>query len=136
MKKLDWKFTKQLTIKQKINSYVYEFKLSSEMKIYSMFYINLLWFLKNDLISRQVLLLQLMIIENKQDSYFINSIDNMKWNTKFTQFELLIKWEKYEQQTWKSYIMIKKNISELVKKFHKNYFLQFVLTEWVKNENK
>ena len=49
-----------------------------------------------------------MIVENEEDSYFVDSINDMKWNMKFTQFELLIKWEKYEQKTWESYMIIKK----------------------------
>ena len=52
MKKLDWKFTEWLTIRQKMSLYVYEFKLSSEMKVHSMFHISLLWLSKNNLISR------------------------------------------------------------------------------------
>ena len=95
-KKLDWKFTKWLMIKWKMSFYVYKLKLSSEMKIHSTFHISLLWFLKNDSISRQVSSSQLMIIENKKDSYFVDLIDNMKWNMKFTWFEFLIKWEEYE----------------------------------------
>ena len=58
--------------------YTYELELSSEMKVHSMFHVSLLQFLKDDLISRQVLLSQLMIIENKKNSYFINLIDDMK----------------------------------------------------------
>ena len=77
-----------------------------------------------------------MIIENEEDLYFINLINNMKWNMKFTQFELLIKWEKYEQQTWELYTIIKKNVFELMKEFHKDHSSWFVSVEWVKNENK
>ena len=58
----------------------------------------------------------------------------MKWNMKSAQFELLIKWEKYEQKTWKSYITIK-NALILIKKFHQNHFSQFVLIKWIKEEN-
>ena len=54
-KKLNWKFTEWLTIKQKISFYAYELKLLFKMKVYSIFHINLLWFLKNNLIDRQVL---------------------------------------------------------------------------------
>ena len=75
---------------------MYEFELSFKIKVYLMFHINLLQFLKNDLINRQVSLSQFMIIENEENSYFIDLIDDMKWNMKFTQFEFLIKWEKYE----------------------------------------
>ena len=52
--------------------------------------------LENDLIDRQMLLSQFMIIENEENLYFVDLIDNMKWNIKFTWFELLIKWEKYK----------------------------------------
>ena len=76
--------------------YTYEFKLLSEMKIHSIFYINLLQFSKNNSISKQVLSSQLTIVENEEDSYFVDSIDDMKWNIKFTWFKLLIKWEEYK----------------------------------------
>ena len=76
-----------------------------------------------------------MIVENEEDLYFVDSIDNMKWNMKFTWFELLIKWKKYEQKTWKSYIIIKKNTSALIKKFHQNHSSQSVSAEWIKEEN-
>ena len=115
--------------------YIYEFKLSSEMKVHSMFHVNLLWSLKDDLISRQMLSSQLMIVENEEDLYFIDLIDDMKWNMKFTWFELLIKWKEYEQRTWESYMTIKKNASALIKEFHQDHSLWFVSAEWVKEEN-
>ena len=65
-------------IKQKINSYTYELELLLEMKVYSIFHVSLLWFSKNDLISKQVSSLQLTIVENEEDLYFVNSINNMK----------------------------------------------------------
>jgi len=76
-----------------------------------------------------------MIIENEEDSYFVDSIDNMKWNMKFAWFELLIKWEEYEQRTWESYTMIKKDISVLIKEFHQDHSSQSASTEWIKEEN-
>jgi len=79
-----------------MSSYVYELELLFRMKIHSMFHVNLLWFLKNDSINRQVSLSQFMIVKNEKDSYFVNLINNMKWNMKSVQFELLIRWEKYE----------------------------------------
>ena len=69
---------KQLTIKQKMSLYTYELELLSEMKVHSTFYINLLRFSKNDSISRQMSLSQFTIIENEKDSYFVDSVDNMK----------------------------------------------------------
>ena len=116
VKKLNWKFTKQLIIRWKMSFYTYEFKLSSEMKVHSTFHISLLQLLKDDLIDRQVLSLQLMIVENEENSYFIDSINNMKWNMKFTWFELLIKWEEYEQKTWNR--KIKKNLILIMVKNH------------------
>ena len=61
-----------------MNFYTYELELLSEMKVHSMFHINLLQLSKNDLIDRQMLLLQLMIVENEEDLYFIDLIDDMK----------------------------------------------------------
>ena len=69
---------KQLMIKQKISSYAYKLELSSEMNVHSTFHISLLQFSKNDLISKQVSLSQLMIVENEEDLYFVDSINDMK----------------------------------------------------------
>ena len=118
-----------------MNSYVYKLELSFKMKVHSMFHISLLQLSKNNLIDKQVSLSQFTIVENKKDLYFVDSINDMKWNTKFTWFELLIKWEEYEQRTWESYMMIKKNTSALIKEFHQDHSLWSALTEWVKEEN-
>ena len=69
---------KQLTIKQKISIYAYELELSSEMKVHSTFHTSLLQSSKNNLIDRQVLSLQSTIIENEEDLYFVDLIDDMK----------------------------------------------------------
>ena len=135
LKKLDWKFTEQLMIKQKISSYIYELELSSEIKVHSMFHISLLWLLKNDLIGRQVLLSQSMIVENEEGLYFIDLIDDMKWNMQAAWFKLLIKWKGYEQWTWKLYMTIKHDISSLIKEFHHNHSSQPAPAGWVKEEN-
>ena len=58
--------------------YIYEFKLSSKMKVYSIFHISLLQLSKNNSIDRQVSLSQFIIIENEENLYFVDSIDDMK----------------------------------------------------------
>ena len=58
--------------------YTYELELSSEMKVHLMFHMSLLQSLKNDLIGRQVSLLQSTIVENEEDSYFVDLINDMK----------------------------------------------------------
>ncbi len=57
-------------IKQKMSLYIYELKLPSKMKIHSMFHVSLLQLSKDNLISRQVSLLQPTIVENKESLYF------------------------------------------------------------------
>ena len=52
MKKLDWKFTKQFTIKQKMSFCVYKFELLFKIKVHLTFHISLLWFSKNDSINK------------------------------------------------------------------------------------
>ena len=59
----------------------------------------------------------------------------MKWNIKFAWFELLIKWEEYEQRTWKSYTIIKKDTFILIKKFYQDHSSWSALTKWEKDEN-
>ena len=77
-KKLNWKFTEQLMIKQKMSIYAYELELSSEIKVHSTFHVNLLQLSKNNLIDRQMLSSQFMIVENKKNSCFVNLINDMK----------------------------------------------------------
>ena len=76
-----------------------------------------------------------MTVESEEDSYFVDLIDDMKWNMKSAWFELLIKWEKYEWRTCESYTTIKKNTLILIKEFHENYFSQSASIEWIKEEN-
>ena len=106
------------------------------MKIYLTFHMSLLQSSKNNLISRQVSLLQSTIVKNEEDSYFVDLINDMKWNMQFAQFKLLIKWEEYEQRTWKSYTMIKKNVFKELKEFHEDHLSQSAPAEWIKEENK
>ena len=61
-----------------MNFYIYKLELSFKIKIHSTFHINLLQFLKNDLISKQVLLSQFISIENEKNLYFVNLINDMK----------------------------------------------------------
>src|SRR5438046_10462044 len=123
-------------IKQKMSVYAYELELSSGMKIHLMFHMSLLQSSKNNLISRQVPPSQSTIVENKEGLYFVNLINDMKWNAQSAQFELLIKWEGYEQRTWKSYMMIKKDASEELKEFHEDHPSWSAPADWIKEENK
>ena len=58
--------------------YTYELELSSEIKVHSTFHVSLLQLSKDNLINRQVSSSQFTIVENEEDLYFIDSIDNMK----------------------------------------------------------
>ena len=140
LKKLDWKFAGEYMIKQKLSSYAYELELSSEMKIHSVFHVSLLLFSKHDSmirqLAREVLLLLFMIVENEEGPYFVDSIDDMKWNMKSAWFELLIKWEGYKQQTWEFYTQIKTDTSILMKEFHEDHPSWSAPAEWVQDDNK
>jgi len=57
---------------------MYEFNLFEDMKIYSIFHISLLLLSKHNLMKQQVSELSFIIIESEEDSYFINSIDDIK----------------------------------------------------------
>ena len=95
-------------------------ELPCEMKIHLVVHVSLLQPSKDDLISRQVPPSQPMIVKN-EEPYFVDSIDDMKWDGQSKEFKLLIKWEDYKQQTWKLYMMIKKDAPELVKEFHRDH---------------
>ena len=90
-KKLDWKFLKWYSIKKMISFYTYEFDLSENMKIHSTFHVSLLLFLKHDLMRQQMSESLFVTVESEEDSYFVDLIDNMRWWTQETWFELLIK---------------------------------------------
>jgi RNase H-like domain found in reverse transcriptase/Reverse transcriptase (RNA-dependent DNA polymerase)/Integrase zinc binding domain/Integrase core domain/Chromo (CHRromatin Organisation MOdifier) domain/Aspartyl protease len=132
-KKLDWKFAGKYTIRRKVSPYAYELELPAEMKIHPTFHVNLLLPSKHDPIGRQVPEPPPMVIENGEGPYFVDSIDDMKWNTRSARFELLIKWEGYEQRTWEPYITIKKDAPELVKEFHADHPSRPAPAGWVKD---
>jgi len=106
------------------------------MKIHLTFHVSLLQPLKYDLIGQQVPEPSPMYVENDQGPYFIDSIDNMRWNEIQKQFELLIKWEDYEKQTWESYDMIKTNTPKSVKEFHKDHLARPAPARWTQDGNK
>ena len=56
---------------------MYKFNLSKDMKIHSMFHVSLLLLLKHDLMRQQMSESSFVIVENKKNSYFIDSIDNI-----------------------------------------------------------
>src|SRR5437667_1473928 len=135
-KKLDWKFTERLTIKRKISPYAYELELPPGMNVHPTFHVSLLRPSKDDPIGRQVPPPQPTIVENEESPYFVDSIDDMKWNTKSARFELLIKWEGYEQRTWEPYTMIKKDAPILVKEFHEDHPSRPAPAGWIKEGNR
>src|SRR5438477_9407601 len=119
-----------------MSAYTYELELSPGMKVHPTFHMSLLRPSKDDLIGRQVLLPQPTIIKNKEGLYFVDSINDMKWNAQSTQFELLIKWKGYEQRTWEPYTMIKKDAPEGLKEFHEDHPSRPAPASWIKEGNK
>ena len=118
-----------------ISLYVYKLNLLKEMKIYSMFHVSLLLLSKHNPVEQQVPEPPSVIVKNEDDLYFVDSIDDMKWQTQKSQFKLLIKWEEYEQRIWESYTIIKKNASVLVKEFHEDHSSQPASVKWIKDKN-
>jgi len=135
-KKLDWKFIGPYKIKRKLNPYAYELQLPPEMKIHPTFHVSLLQPLKHEPVGRQVRPPPPVIIENEEGPYFVDSIDDMKWNTRSTRFELLIKWEGYETRTWEPYDQIKADAPKLVKEFHHDHPTRPPPAKWQRQDNK
>jgi transposase InsO family protein len=135
-KKLDWKFIGPYKIKRKLSPYAYELQLPPEMKIHPTFHVSLLQPMKHEPVGRQVLPPPPVIIENEEGPYFVDSIDDMKWNTRSTRFELLIKWEGYETRTWEPYNQIKADAPDLVKEFHEEHLTRPLPAKWQRQDNK
>ena len=74
-----------------INLYAYELDLSENMKIHSMFHVSLLLFLKHDSVRWQMSESSFVTVENEENLYFVDLIDDMRWQTQEAWFELLIK---------------------------------------------
>ena len=70
---------------------MYELNLSEDMKMYFTFHISLLLFSKHDSERWQVSELSFMTVESEEDSYFVDSINDMRWQIQEAWFELLIK---------------------------------------------
>ena len=75
---LDWKFVSPYTIKKKLNPYAYKLDLSAKIKIYPTVYLNLLQPSKYESLTREVPPLFLVIINNGDNSYFIDLINDMR----------------------------------------------------------
>ena len=61
-----------------ISFYTYELDLSKNMKIYSTFHVNLLLLSKHDSVRQQMSESLFIIIESKENSYFVDLINNMR----------------------------------------------------------
>ena len=118
-----------------INLYAYEFNLFENMKIHFIFHVSLLLFSKHDSVRWQMSESLSVIVKSEEDSYFVDLINNIKWQIQEAWFELLIKWEEYEWKIWESYIIIKKDAFVLIKEFHQDHFSWSVSIEWVKEKN-
>jgi transposase InsO family protein len=135
-KKLDWKFAGPYTIKKKLSPYAYQLDLPSEMKVHPTFHISLLQPSKHEPMARQVPPPPPMIVKNEGGPYFVDSIDDMRWNAQSKRFELLIKWEGYETRTWELYDGTKTDAPILVKEFHEDHPSRPIPTKWIRHENK
>ena len=82
---------KQYLIKKIISFYVYEFDLFENMKMHFIFHVNLLLFSKHDSVKQQVSESSFMTVESEENLYFIDSINDMRWQIQEAWFELLIK---------------------------------------------
>ena len=58
---------------------MYEFDLSEDMKMHSTFYINLLLFLKHDLVKWQMPESLSVTVESEENLYFVDLINDMRW---------------------------------------------------------
>jgi hypothetical protein len=65
-------------IKKKLSPYIYKLKLPTKIKIYLIFYISLLHLLKSKPLTYKVPPPPFIIVNNGNNSYFIDSIDNMR----------------------------------------------------------
>jgi hypothetical protein len=119
-----------------VRPYAYELELPDTMKIHPTFHVSLLQPSKHDPIGRQVPEPPPVYVENDEGPYFIDSIDDMRWNGMKRQFELLIKWEGYETRTWEPYDTIKTDAPEGVKEFHEDHPSRPAPAGWVKDGNK
>ena len=65
----------------KLSLYTYKLKLLTKIKIHPIFYISLLQPLKGELLTYKVPPLPPVIVNNGNNSYFINLINDMQWKT-------------------------------------------------------
>ncbi len=106
---------KSFKIVRKMNSLIYELELSNFMKNHSIIFVIHLKQIKKNSFERIIFTTSSSLIENDEEVFVIEKI--LKKRTLNNTKKLLIKWNKWNEFTWKSKNMMTKNVSKMIKKF-------------------
>ncbi len=112
---LSSKKLRSFKIIHKMNSLVYELKLSNFMKNHSIISIIHLKQVKKNSFERTVFTTSSSLTENDEKMFVIEKI--LKKRSLNDTNELLIKWKDWKKSTWKSEKIIQTNVSKMIKKF-------------------
>jgi hypothetical protein len=120
-KKLDWKNLGPYRVAKKISSHAYCLKLPDSMKIHPVFHVSLLRpaALKQEYLPGQLVLPPEPVVVDNEEEYFVESIEDLRYNKRRRRHEYYVKWTGYNEMTWEPAADLKDNAA--VAGFHKRF---------------
>ena len=108
-KKLDWKNIGPFPVTQVVSPYAYRLRLPDSMKIHDVFHTNLLRPAAGPdtaLPGQRNEPPPAVEVDGEQE-WFINRIEDSRYNRRRRQYEFLVKWTGYDELTWEPYEFVK-----------------------------
>ena len=101
-KKLDWKNAGPYKIEKVISLYAYWLKLPDTIKIYSIFHMLVLRLAApmSNALPEQIQDPPPSVKVDNKNKYFVERIDNIKYNKRKRQYMYFIKWRGYIKPSW------------------------------------
>ena len=120
-KKLDWKNVGPYKIISKISSHAYKLDLPNSMKIHPVFHVSLLRPAANesDYLPGQHIPPPEPVVVDGEPFYFVEDVENLRYNKQRKRHEYLVKWVGYEELSWEPAEELKEN--DAVARFHKQF---------------
>jgi hypothetical protein len=101
-KKLDWKNVGPYKVIAKVSSHAYKLELPDSMKIHPVFHVSLLRPAahESDYLPGQLEEPPEPVVVDGELEYFVESIEDMRFNRRSRKWEYLVKWTGYDELSW------------------------------------
>lgn len=120
-KKLDWKNLGPYKVVKKVSSHAYCLELPESIKIHPVFYVSLLLLAsrKQEYLPSQYAPPPKPVVVDNEEWYFVEKIEDLRYNKRTRRHEYYVKWTGYDEMTWEPIANLKDN--DAVTDFYKRY---------------